>query len=309
MSRYKTHDRRTRFAMPNRLWIVLGIVIAVALIRVILARSLYYRGLEPVSSSQETTIYTVEQGATVKEIAQGLEEKKLIRSAWSMELYIHSKQLSEKMLAGTYALSPSEGTPSIVRTMTRGEVATRLVTILPGKRIDQVRAGLINDGFDPDSVDAALDPAQYSDLPVMAIKPKNVNTLEGLLWPESFQRDSSTTASTIIRQSLAEMGEQLTTDVQASFARQGLTTYQGVTLASILIQEVDKPNDQAQAAQVFLKRLKSGVTLGSDVTARYGAIAAGRAPSLTYDSPYNTLIHKGLPPTPISTISKSSLEA
>jgi len=60
---------------------------------------------------------------------------------------------------------------------------------------------------------------------------------------------------------------------------------------------------------VFLKRLRSGISLGSDVTARYGAIAAGRAPSLTYESPYNTLLHKGLPPTPISTINKQSLDA
>ena len=49
--------------------------------------------------------------------------------------------------------------------------------------------------------------------------------------------------------------------------------------------------------------------LGSDVTARYGAISAGLAPSLTYDSPYNTLIHAGLPPTPISTIDKNALFA
>lgn len=310
MARYKTHDRKSRFSLPNRVWLVAGIVLGLALLGIVAARTLYYRGLEPVSSSQETTIFTVEQGATVKDVAQSLEDKKLIRSAWAMELYMHSKQLTEKLLAGTYALSPSEGTQSIVRTMTKGEVTTRLVTILPGKRIDQVRAGLINDGFDPDAVDAALNPARYADLPVVAtIKPANVNTLEGLLWPESFQRDSSTTPEMIIRQSLTEMNEQLTTDVQADFAKQGLNTYEGITLASILIQEVNNPADQAQAAQVFLKRLRSGISLGSDVTARYGAIAAGRAPSLTYDSPYNTLLHKDLPPTPISTISKQSLDA
>lgn len=310
MARYKTHDRKTRFYLPKRVWLVVVAILAVALVGIIVARSLYHKGLGPVSSSQETVIFTVEQGSNVKEIAQDLEDKDLIRSAWAMELYIHSKQLSEKLLAGTYALSPSEGTPSIVRTMTKGEVATRLVTILPGKRIDQVRAGLINDGFEPDAVDAALNPARYADLPVVAtIKPGNVNTLEGLLWPESFQRDGSTTPETIVRQSLMEMGKQLTTDVQAGFARQGMTTYQGITLASIIIQEVGRSADQAQASQVFHSRLKTNMTLGSDPTAKYGAILAGKAPSLTYDSPYNTALHKGLPPTPISTISASSLAA
>jgi UPF0755 protein len=105
------------------------------------------------------------------------------------------------------------------------------------------------------------------------------------------------------------MGEHLTPDVQAVFASRGLTTYQGVILASIVLQEVNKPTDQAQAAQVFFSRLKTGMMLGSDVTARYGAIAAGHEPSLTYDSPYNTLKHMGLPPSPISTINATALDA
>jgi UPF0755 protein len=62
-------------------------------------------------------------------------------------------------------------------------------------------------------------------------------------------------------------------------------------------------------AQVFLTRLHQGMSLGSDVTAFYGSIAAGKSPSLHYDSPYNTLLHTGLPVGPISTVSESSLKA
>jgi cell division protein YceG involved in septum cleavage len=49
--------------------------------------------------------------------------------------------------------------------------------------------------------------------------------------------------------------------------------------------------------------------LGSDVTADYGSIVANHTPSLSYDSPYNTLLHTGLPPTPISTVNASALNA
>ena len=66
--------------------------------------------------------------------------------------------------------------------------------------------------------------------------------------------------------------------------------------------------DQAQAAQVFLTRLKMGMMLGSDVTAYYGSVAAGKSPSLTYDSPYNTLKYVGLPPSPISNVTTGSLQ-
>lgn len=305
----KTSSLPLRTRLPRRVGVILVILVVLLLSGVVLARHAYNVGLRPVGTSQKAQIFTVESGASVKEIGSSLEKAKLIKSAWAFELYIHSKELGSKLQAGTYAFSPSQGTKSIVSTLTKGTVATDLVTILPGRRIDQVRADLINDGFKPGDVDKALDPAQYADLPALAYKPASVNTLEGLLWPESFQRDAATPPTVIIRQSLEEMGKHLTPDVQAAFASQGLTTYQGLILASIVIQEVNKTDDQTQAAQVFLKRLKAGSLLGSDVTARYGAIAAGKPPSLTYDSPYNTHIHPGLPPTPISTISASALDA
>ena len=105
------------------------------------------------------------------------------------------------------------------------------------------------------------------------------------------------------------MTSKLTLNVQQEFASEGLSTYQGLTLTSIIDQEVSNPNDQSQVAQVFLSRLKLGMNLGSDVTANYGALLNNQPPNLAYDSPYNTLLHTGLPPTPISTISKSSLYA
>lgn len=307
-ARPKAH-RRQSARVPRRVWMLLIGLVIVFIIGSLLVWHKYDTDLQPVSNNQTSQIFTVERGSSVSEIAANLQKAKLIRSAWAMELYTHRKNVGADFKAGTYALSPSQSTPSIVTIMTTGEVTTRLVTIYPGERIDQVRAGFINSGFTPTAVDAALDPAHYSDMPVLAFKPANVNTLEGLLWPDSYQKDPTTDPAIIIRESLQAMGDHLTPDVQAAFAGEGLTTYQGVTLASIIIQEVNKPSDQTQVAQVFLSRLKSNSTLGSDVTARYGAIAAGRSPSLTYDSPYNTLIHHGLPPTPISTISKESLYA
>jgi UPF0755 protein len=303
---YKFNSRRR---LGLRLGIVVLILAVLVTVVVVETRHIYKKDLAPVSTSQKTQLFTIKSGATVKSIADDLETQHLIRSAWALRVYVHGRGLDGKFQAGTYALSPDQGTISIVRTLTKGKVLSGLVTILPGRRIDQVRADLINDGFSPEEVDKALDPAQYADLPVMAFKPADVNTLEGLLWPDSWDKDTTTPASDIIRQSLQAMGDQLTPDIQAAFAAQGLSPYQGITLASVVVQEVNKPTDQSQAAQVFLRRIREGSLLQSDVTARYGAIAAGLAPSLTYDSPYNTHLHKGLPPTPISTISESALQA
>lgn len=295
--------------VPKRIWFILAVLVGLVLVGVIIARQVYDQGLGPVSNSQQTQIFTVDKGSSLKEIAVELEQDDLIRSAWAFQLYVHSKELGNKLQAGTYALSPSDGTPEIVSKLTKGRVATQLITILPGRRIDQVRADLINAGFKPEAVDRALQTEQYANLPVMAFKPTDVSTLEGLLWPDSYQKQPDTDPAVIIRQSLTAMGQRLTPDVQAAFASQGLTTYQGLVLASMVVKEVDKPADQAQATQVFLTRLKRGMPLGSDPTAKYGAIDAGREPDLTYDSPYNTALYAGLPPTPISTITQSGLTA
>lgn len=300
-------NRRRRVPM-RILWLLL-VLVGLAIVGVVVARHVYNQDLQAVNASQKTQIFTVKEGSSVKEIAAGLESSHLIRSAWAFQLYVHSQELSSKLQAGTYALAPDEATAEIIAIMTKGRVSTQLVTILPGRRIDQIRADLINDGFTPTDVDKALDPAQYAGLPALASKPASVDTLEGLLWPDSWYKDTTTPPSYIIRESLTAMGDHLTPDVQAAFAREGLTPYQGLTLTSIVVQEVSKPSDQAQAAQVFLTRLKSGSMLGSDVTARYGSIIAGQAPDLSHDSPYNTLLHTGLPPSPISTISTSSLAA
>ncbi|MDB5185118.1 MAG: Endolytic transglycosylase MltG [Candidatus Saccharibacteria bacterium] len=307
MTRY--HLGRGTGGRSKRIWwVLLGLVLLIAASSVFIRHS-YTTSLLPVSNSEQTQIFTVASGSSFKTVAAQLETKKLVRSAWALELYVHSQQLGDKLQAGTYALSPSQGTKTIVSVLTKGKVATRLVTILPGRRIDQVRADLINDGFAPDAVDRALNPATYSDDPTLAFKPEGVTSLEGLLWPDSFQRDQDTDPSVIVRQSLDLTAQKVTPELQAAFVAQGLTVYQGLTLSSIVEQEVSKPADRAQAAQVFLKRLKTDMPLGSDVTAFYGSIAAGKTASLTYDSPYNTLIHKGLPPTPISSVSLSSLNA
>jgi len=307
--KYKMNKRRRFRRIPKRIWLLSILLIILILIGVFWSNIAYTIDLKPVSLNQNTQLVTIESGSSISQIADQLKKAGLIRSSWAFELYIHSHQSDTELQAGSYDLSPSQSTPDIISALSLGKVATKLVTIIPGDRIDQVRTDLINSGYSSASVDSALNPANYSTLPVLAFKPAGVNTLEGLLWPDSFQKTSNTDPSVIIKESLTEMGQHLTSSVQAEFANEGLSTYQGLILTSIILQEVNKPSDQTQVAQVFLSRLKIGMQLGSDVTAIYGSIVAGQTPSLTYDSPYNTLINKGLPPTPISTINTSSLYA
>ncbi len=295
--------------IPFRLWIIAVVAVVLIAGSIVGIRQYYFANLKPYSSSNKLEDFTVPSGATIAQIGSLLSSQGLIRSPWVFEWYVHSANLSSKLEAGTFALSPSYSLQKIANIIASGHVAEGLVTILPGKTLAQIENTLIKDGFTKTDINSALNPQNYSNLPIIEDKPSSVNTLEGLLYPDTFDKTSTTTAQKIFRESLMEMGKAITPSMQAAFANEGLSVYQAITMASIIQQEVSRPSDMSQVAQVFLSRLKQGMPLGSDVTANYGAVINGQAPSLSYDSPYNTLIHQGLPPTPIGTISPQSLKA
>jgi UPF0755 protein len=306
--RYRTDGTKLR-RWPRRVVYTGLILLALFVVGAGTAHFVYNSNLKPVKAAgAPSQHFVVNSGSSVTAIGTDLYNQKLIRSAWAFRLYVDAKDLRGSLQAGTYTLSPSSSTPQIVDKLVKGQVTTDLVTILPSQRLDQIKTAFIKAGYGSAEVDAALDPAQYAGSPALADKPASAN-LEGFLYPDSYQKDANTSANTIVAESLKEMETQLTPSIRAAFASEGLSVYQGVTLASIVEQEVSRSADRAQAAQVFLKRLSIDMPLGSDVTAFYGARLNGQAPSTTYDSTYNTLLHKGLPPGPISNVSSSSLSA
>lgn len=306
MASYSVQNGSYRWS--RRLLLTAASLLVVFIAGVVVVRYMYDTNLQPVSNSKEEKIVIVPRGALVPEIAAELKKSGLIRQEWAFERYVRNKSLGTRIQAGTYKFTPSHSVQEIVQQLAEGKVAVDLVTILPGQRLDQIRQAFIDAKFDAMAVDAALDPAQYRDSPALADKPASAS-LEGFLYAESYQKDATTDPKVIIRQSLREMETRLTPQIRAAFARQGLSVYQGVTLASIVEREVSAPGDRAQAAQVFHKRLKSDLPLQSDVTAIFGAVMDGQKPSVTYESLYNTYNHKGLPPGPISNVSESSLKA
>ena len=153
-----------------------------------------------------------------------------------------------------------------------------------------------------------MNPNLYKDHPALVAKPRDAS-LEGYLYPESFKVTSSTTVQEIIEQSLDEMAKRLTPERIEAFASQGLSTHEAVILASIIEKEVSLAEDRRVVAQIFLKRLNEGMSLGSDVTYEYAAALTGEIASPELDSPYNTRKYTGLPPGPISNVDDAALAA
>jgi UPF0755 protein len=295
--------------VPRRVKLLAGIFLIIILAACFLVHYVYDQDLRPVNVNASAEQVTINTGSTLNSIANLLQKDKLVRSSETLELYVAIHNERNALQAGTYKLSAAQSTPQIVAILVRGKVTTKLVTIVPGQRLDEIRQTFIKAGFSGSDVDAALNADQYkTNYPAAADIPVG-QSLEGFLYPNSYQKIATTDPHAIVEEALIEMQQHLTPPILKAFAAEGLTAYQGVTLASIVEEEVSNSTDRPQVAQVFLSRLSDGMPLGSDVTAYYGAIIAGVAPSVDYDSPYNTLMHTGLPPGPISTVSASSLNA
>jgi UPF0755 protein len=288
--RYTSRPKR---GWPRRLLFVVILLVGIILGGTVIVRHVYFEGLKPVNeSSQIVRLISVEPGSTVDDIAQQLKNSGLIRSPWAFKLYVGSKNVRDQLQAGTYSFSPSQSVADIVAQLSGGKVATDLVTIIPGQSIKQIRTTLVNYGFSEADVDAALDPAQYEGKPVLVDIPAGAN-LEGYIYPESYQKDARTMPQEIISRALDEMNKKLTPDLRRAFAAQGLSPYEAVILASVVEKEVPKQEDRHQVAQVFLSRLRNDIALESDATKTH----------------FNSYQNRGLPPTPISNVTASSLEA
>lgn len=201
-------------------------------------------------------------------------------------------------------------------------------TIRPGETIYDIKKELLsvdrnidrNEESEPlpsytaEEIDEALNGVY--DFEFLADKPEGT-TIEGYLYPETYNFYADSTVHEIFEKYLTGMGEVVkNSQLVERYAARGLTLYQGITLASV-VQKEAVPGEQPTVAQVFLTRLNYGWRLGSDVTVSYAVdkvdpdrnIYRDNAAALSIDSCYNTRINAGLPCGPISNPGFSALEA
>lgn len=306
--KYTSSKPKKSHAVVKIIGIVFIVVLVVAIIMGFSSWRWYQKQLTSPDGATQTVRVMITEGSSAQQIAKILKDKQLIRNTSAFEWYIRLNKLRSKLQAGNYEISSSQSVQEIVNLIANGQVQRGKFTILPGKRIDQIMASFINAGYSKQSVEAAFNPETHKNHPALAYKPVSAS-LEGYLYPETFQTTDSITPTDIVKQSLDEMADTITPDLIDSFKKQGLTPFQAITLASIVEKEVSNTDDRRMVARVFLNRLKIGMPLGSDVTYHYVAAITGQEPSPSIDSPYNTRKYTGLPPGPISNVSKTSLNA
>jgi UPF0755 protein len=205
----------------------------------------------------------------------------------------------------------------IVNKLKGGSVAeTFRITFLPGGTVADAKKRLADAGFAVDKIEAGF-VAQYNH-PVFEGKPDN-GTLEGYIFGETYEFYTTATVEDVLKRTFDELYRVVQeNDLVAKYTKEGLSLYEGITLASIIQREapMDRHDDVRQVAQVFLLRLERNVPLGSCAINEYRADLLGipRNSELHENlnilgCPWSSRHCTGLPPTPISSPGEVALLA
>jgi len=287
----------------NQLWRWLALGAAVLVVLVVLASYVIYRvNLEPANRAlPDPVAVSIAPGERTAAIAKQLQDQKVIKSRWAFSVYITLHGLRRKIEAGYYELSPADTAITNAKIIARGIVVNKAFLVPEGATIQKIEDNAVQSWLRGNDLPAAMNDTYPNSF--LSQRPAGA-TLEGYLFPDTYEIAPSTTPHQLVQAMLNNFGLKVTPQIVAGFAAQGLTLHQGITLASIIQSEVGNPADEPGVAQVFLTRLKKGMMLQSSVTAFYGAQQLGltgttEANVATVNSPYNTYLHTGLPPGPI----------
>ncbi|MCR4305779.1 MAG: endolytic transglycosylase MltG, partial [Candidatus Daviesbacteria bacterium] len=215
------------------------------------------------------------------------------------KIYIRQNNLTNKLQAGSYKLSPSMSTPEIVKALRTGS-EDAWVTLIEGWRIEEIAEKLNSELRIQNS-----EFLKYAE--------------EGYMFPDTYLFPKEATAGYIAETLRNTFDSRFTKELRSKIRSQGLTEAEGVTLASIVEREARSDEVRKQVASILLKRLKIDMPLNADATVQYALGFQQKEKSwgkrnltfedLKFDSDYNTYLVVGLPPAPISNPSISSLKA
>lgn len=269
--------------------------------------------LGPVSGNAKakTVLVTIPSGKSARQIGEILARKHLIRSPVSFVLASRMDHLSGEMHAGRYLISPAMPPRQIAALMALGETAGNVITVPEGFTVRQVARRLSDAGLVNEAQFLTLAQTQGRTFAVHGWTPPNAN-LEGYLFPDTYTISKGASPREIITQMVTNFDVRVVVPYGKSAARAPDGLPGTITLASLVEREAETDSDRPLVAAVYLNRLKGGMRLQCDATVQY-ALPVHKArlffADLRVESPYNTYLHSGLPPTPIANPGLPSIEA
>jgi UPF0755 protein len=291
---------------------VLGILLVMAVLGVIYLIYAAAVGREDVQAGKGPVRVEVVKGDTLSDVADKLESAGVIKSAFVFKLQARYEGYGTEIQTGRYTFERGQDTDVIFHKLVAGKaVPTIAVTDPEGLTIEGTAQAVAK----ASRVSAAQfeRAARETDYDYAFLEHPGIKNTEGYLYPARYEFEKGVTARQIVDRLLGQyLVETQDLDVAGARDRLGLTEHQLVTVASLIEKEAASPEEKPLVASVIYNRLDRDMPLQIDATIQYALERPKENLSLRdlkVDSPYNTYENKGLPPGPICSPSRESLEA
>ncbi len=254
-------------------------------------------------------------GESASQIARELDEAGVVASGAEFERAVREARASSRLQAGTYDLETGMDPDAVLEVLLEGPVAGAVyrLTVIEGLTVGQMLDSLSRQtGFTfEEFAGPLLDGMVTSEL--LLGEPQELRDWEGLLFPDTYEFTDEATPVDVLTRLAATAEERVGAIDWTALEARGLTPYDGIIIASLIEEEVAVEEDRPLVASVIFNRLDAGMKMQLDVTVVYalGALPEGGLSfdDLEVNSPYNTYLIDGLPPTPIAGVRVSSLRA
>lgn len=253
--------------------------------------------------------------ADMSYVADQLKNNGIIKYKWLFKLFGSVYNADEKIDPGTYELKAIYDYKALVKKMTSGSAAmvTKKITFPEGYTMRQIFKKLNAEGVcDYDELMDAAANSTFNYSFLEGTEKGDANRLEGFLFPDTYEFYEGMPAATAINKLLEVFHYKMTAEMLEWQEESGYTMREIVTIASMIEKEAANDTEQYTIASVIYNRLKKDWPLQIDSTTLYEYPDHEGAPTaemLAKDSPYNTRISKGLPPSPICSPGITSIRA
>lgn len=301
------------------------VALAVVALLIVIATVMAYLNSHSQDNAQTASItagehikVTIPSGANAARIAQLLVQERVISDGKAFLSAIQKQDVASKIKSGTYELVAGSDYQQLIDRLIQGPNSSENALVVPeGFTVDKL-ADLVSQqfGISRDDFLAQAKASNYVD-EFPFLKDAQNDSLEGFLWPKTYDFSSTTPTSDAIIKLMLTQYKTETANLDFEGARQNIKQQYGITmsnydfikLASIIEKEALIDEDRPLIASVMFNRLKADMPLQSDATMGYVTKGKVTPQDLKSDSPYNTQNKKGFPPTPICSPGITSLSA
>jgi UPF0755 protein len=297
---HKTAKPRSHSMKKFLLLVVLIVVSAVA--------AFAWWTKQPITTAGDPIAFSISPGSGVASASQSIARAGVPITPFLFSTLARVTGKAGKIKAGSYELKPNTTPRGLLDQLVRGEFAQESLTIIEGWTFRQMRQAIAA------SQSLAHDTVSLSDSELMAKISTEFKSPEGLFFPDTYLFAKGASDLQIYKQAHELLMKRLAAAWEKRDASLPYKTpYEALIMASIVEKETGQKSERSMIAGVFVNRLKQGMMLQTDPTVIYGmgeSFAGNiRKKDLETDTPYNTYMRSGLPPTPIALPGVQSLAA